>query len=476
MNKCVTAFFALGMLLSLSIIAVNPIRASSKTITVPDNYPTITAAVGNATNGDTIFVKKGTYQEPAITINKSISLIGEDKESTFIQNTDTSDPMQILIGKRTTAIQINADNVKVSNFTITHAQISTNGNGNGIQVTGNSVDGYIEIHGSYNTIEQNRLNSPSFIEFNGSYNNITANIGGGMQGSGSFNVIFGNILSWGFSISITNAFNNVIAQNNQGWLSMHNANANTVGNNNFQDLQMENIYDNTFVGNTLSGPGLWAIYLTGNASNNIFHDNYIANFTGQFDGYGIELGTTNSGVANNIFYHNAFINNNKNAGHNWALYAGANSWDNGNVGNYFSDYSGTDADNDGIGDTPYVVSVNNIDNYPLMATFNISDIIIPLPQWTTPSFSPTPPPAPTASPSQPPSPSPTPTPTAEPTPTTQPTPTQTPPPTQQPTNTPNQPLLLEELYVIGAVAVTLIIVAVAVLIAIKLRLKRLQKK
>ncbi len=38
-------------------------------------------------------------------------------------------------------------------------------------------------------------------------------------------------------------------------------------------------------------------------------------------------------------------------------------------GNYWSNYSGTDADNNGFGDTPYVIDANNQDIYPYINPF-----------------------------------------------------------------------------------------------------------
>jgi parallel beta-helix repeat protein len=47
-----------------------------------------------------------------------------------------------------------------------------------------------------------------------------------------------------------------------------------------------------------------------------------------------------------------------------------NSWDNGEEGNYWSDYKGIDANNDGIGDTPYLAIYGTADRYPLMGNFS----------------------------------------------------------------------------------------------------------
>jgi len=94
---------------------------------------------------------------------------------------------------------------------------------------------------------------------------------------------------------------------------------------------------------------------------------------------GVKL-TMGKRVSNNIFYHNNFINNTPQV----KVYVDVNIWDDGHPsgGNYWSDYTGTDANYDGIGDTPYIIDANNTDHYPLMTPYIIPEfpsfLILPL--------------------------------------------------------------------------------------------------
>ena len=73
-------------------------------------------------------------------------------------------------------------------------------------------------------------------------------------------------------------------------------------------------------------------------------------------GIGIGKGDGNT-VVGNFFSKNG--NNGYDLGNN-------NRWDDGGFGNYWSDYTGKDTNTDGIGDTPYVIPKNGIDNRPMI--------------------------------------------------------------------------------------------------------------
>jgi hypothetical protein len=100
------------------------------------------------------------------------------------------------------------------------------------------------------------------------------------------------------------------------------------------------------------------------------------------------------------FYHNNFVSNNHQVATDdlYDIY-GKDSFDNGEKGNYWSDYTGKDVDGDGIGDTPYVIDDKRQDRYPLMAPFDVDSVSIELPGWETPASEP-----PQPTPSEPPQP------------------------------------------------------------------------
>jgi hypothetical protein len=58
----------------------------TRLITVPTDHPTIQAALDKTVDGDTVLVKRGTYAENPV-VNKSISLIGEDRDTTEVDVT-----------------------------------------------------------------------------------------------------------------------------------------------------------------------------------------------------------------------------------------------------------------------------------------------------------------------------------------------------------------------------------------------------
>ena len=104
----------------ISLVALLPasVKAQSKTIVVPDQYPDIQKAIDSASAGDTVFVKDGIWNTSffGLIIDKPICLLGEDNHFTvlepFPQYQGTS-----FYGSYT-GIQVTSDDVTISGFTI----------------------------------------------------------------------------------------------------------------------------------------------------------------------------------------------------------------------------------------------------------------------------------------------------------------------------------------------------------------------
>ena len=96
----------------------------------PGNYTSIQDAIDNASDSDTVYVYKGTYSEN-IELDKKVSLIGEDKNTTIIDGK-----------KERCAINLNSENVVIKNFTIIGGGFDTDVFANffraGIRVTGSN--------------------------------------------------------------------------------------------------------------------------------------------------------------------------------------------------------------------------------------------------------------------------------------------------------------------------------------------------
>lgn len=470
-SAAVLTFLLFGIL--VSHFGIQAVKATSKTITVPDDYPTIQEAINNASEGDTIFVRAGNYNEH-LTIDKSISLIGEDENTTIIDGSG--------IG---TVVSVTSNSTRVEGFTIQDSytavwlegacnntiirnNISNNSNGiwildyNGSPSSDNSLinntlTGNFQGIGIYasphNIMRNNTLNGNYYslevswymytdnrisyffqdiddsntidekpilylvnhhdehIESNAAYfaavnctdltvknlqlhgnnegiviagteNSTFQNLNGTYNRYGIYlfdssnNTIYGCIVVGGqVGIALENSWHNNIVCNNvtntygegmiltySSWNSVTN---NSLSNNKYRGvlagLGLENaIAYNTVRDNGIAGIGIYSDG-KGTPEHNMVYYNDIINNT-----CGVQLGDT----SNNLVYDNNFLNNKLQASVSvsYGSMGSGNVWDNGypSGGNYWSDYNGTDADHDGIGDTAYILDANNRDNYPLM--------------------------------------------------------------------------------------------------------------
>ena len=367
-------------LISLVVVPPATVKAQSKTITVPNDYPTIASAIENASNGDTILVKNGTYEENAIKTTKNISIIGEGYQPTIVYLTSLSHEIVIDVLGHTATFFDPAMTINANDFVLSGLTIKSNGgdislNGNGIQVTANKIETTFGMSGSNLYVAGNIF---SKVGFSANYSRITKNtITGGICLSGEYTIFSSNsITNEAPSVSTNNC---LITDNNIS--NAPYAIFPLYGNSNvFSDNVIDHLSfglwvrgsNNTIIKNQITRCG---VALQPNP-NNTYYGNTIANNLWGVDTVGSLLNPDGNSVT---FYKNNMKDNTYQV--NTLFNSKQDYFDDGKEGNYWSDYRGSDSNGDGIGDTPYVIDGNRLDRYPLIAPVNISSIPDLIPEW-----------------------------------------------------------------------------------------------
>ena len=238
-------------------------------------------------------------------------------------NTANDKPLVYLEAKANYSISDAGQVILVScdNITVQNLSLSNNAVGVELWATNNSVISESNITGEVG-VEVDFCNHDSIIG-----NNITNGFDGIGFDTCSDNSIDGNNIenSTSYSIHFYSCSGNNISGNNIT---------------NSGDIGLEQSANNSIIGNDVPDLAFWL-----SSGNMIYH--------------------------NNIYLHSSVAN----------IYQSTNVWDDGypSGGNYWSGYNGTDffqglyqnvTGSDGIGDTPYMIDANNLDNYPLIGAYS----------------------------------------------------------------------------------------------------------
>jgi parallel beta-helix repeat protein len=249
--------------------------------------------------------------------------------------------------------------------------------------------------------------------YSGIYLNSTSNnsISQNTIAGNAYGVELCNITQSGYELQFNHgSSNNTISGNSitnssgHGIVLLYSSNnsiyGNDITNSSGNGIELDSSSYNNIHGNIVTGNGLYGIWFVLSYNNTVSRNNVTANQDGVWlygssnntvSGNNIENNANGIGIErydegyipaeNNMIFHNNFINN------TYQVYVSgepSNAWDDGypSGGNYWSDYNGTDANHDGIGDTAYIIDSNNIDHHPLMVPYVIPEfpsfLILPL--------------------------------------------------------------------------------------------------
>ena len=333
MKRTALTLTLISALLVVLVVGLQSVKASPKTIVVPDDYPTIQAAVDHASAGDRVFVRKGIYNENVI-VDKSLSLKGENSEETVIwgQFSESSKVISTIV----------AVNAAISGFTITGKALGIIA-GSGCSIIGNNI--------------KNNLNEGIHVRDGNvliSGNNISGNGEEGNDGVG--------VSAFGTNVTIRE--NNI--SNNFGGINLY-------------------MYGPLYVyGNNIADNHGCGIQFDIECNSSIvYQNNMIRNNVGvklDHDRGTPPINPTLIGRVNMV-YRNNFVDNSQQVVVEKSRTAVV-SWDNGTVGNYWSDYTSIDNNGDGIGDTAYTIDENNTDYHPLINPITIPESLDEKPTLT----------------------------------------------------------------------------------------------
>ncbi|RLG25798.1 hypothetical protein DRN76_02255 [Methanosarcinales archaeon] len=288
--------------------------ASADTIYVPEGgNQTIQQAVDNASEGDTIIVSDGTYNENVDVDKAYLTIRSENGSANCIVNASVN---------TTHVFEVKQDYVNISGFTVTNA---TGSNQAGIQLS--NVD---HCNISSNTASNNNYGILLRSSSNNNLTNNTAsnnNYGILLSYSSNNNTLTSNTASnnnYGIrmSFSSNNTLTSNTASNNNYGIRLSSSSNNTLTSNNASD-NYDGIYlyyssNNNLTNNTANSNGWFGIYLYYSSNNNNLTNNTASN-----NNYGILLSfsssnnLTNNTASNNNYGIGLSSSSNNNVSCNW---------------------------------------------------------------------------------------------------------------------------------------------------------------